>query len=95
VVPPYPHYGYTRDIIEGGDTTVSEKRKFDGARVYRIRVEGKLDQRWSEWFADLEIDVESREPPVTVLRGRVDQATLRGVLNRVWDLNMTVISVES
>ena len=72
-----------------------KKLEFDDAMVYQIRVEGRLDERWSEWFADLEIAVESEKPPVTVLRGRVDQATLRGVLNRAWDLNLTVVSVES
>jgi hypothetical protein len=34
-------------------------------------------------------------PSVTVLRGPMDQATLRGVLNRLWDLNLTLVSVVS
>lgn len=63
--------------------------------VYQIKVRGQLDDRWSDWFSGLTVAVEDAgvQPPVTTLTGSIDQATLRGVLNRIWDLNLTLISV--
>jgi hypothetical protein len=69
------------------------EEKADERVVYRIRVQGKLDERWSEWFSSLTITVESESPPVTTLVGGIDQAALRGVLNKIWDLNLALISV--
>jgi hypothetical protein len=65
-------------------------------QMYRIRIQGNLDPRWSEWLEDMSIVYEQTEDgrPSTVLRGLVaDQAALRGVLTRLWDLNLAVISV--
>jgi hypothetical protein len=57
-----------------------------------IRIRGVLDERWSSWFAGLEIRSEGRE--VTVIRGRVaDQVGLRGLISRIADLGLEVISV--
>lgn len=65
-----------------------------GERVaYRIRVQGKLDDCWSEWFSGLTITVESESPPVTELIGVIDQPALRGILNKIWDLNLALVSV--
>lgn len=61
--------------------------------VYQIQVRGKLDERWSDWFSGLTIAVESESPPLTTLTGSVDQATLRGVLTKVWDLGLALESV--
>ena len=69
------------------------EEKADERVVYRIRVQGKLDDRWSEWFSGLTITVESESPPVTKLVGIIDQAALRGILNKIWDLNLALISV--
>ncbi len=53
--------------------------------VYEIRVQGRLDQRWSTWFDGLTISYEGED--VTVLRGSlVDEAALHGVLIKVRDL---------
>ena len=63
---------------------------------YRIRIQGNLDPRWSEWLADMSIAPERNESGASavVLTGFLaDQAALRGVLNRLWDLNLAVISV--
>jgi hypothetical protein len=62
--------------------------------VYDIRVKGHLDLRWSEWFDGLQI---TNEPNgVTLLSGYIpDQAALHGVLARVRDLNLQLISVTS
>lgn len=72
---------------------MAEEHKADGRVEYRIKVEGELDDRWSEWFHRLTVVVESENPPITILTGSIDQAALRGVLNRVWDLNLRLISV--
>lgn len=57
-----------------------------------IRVRGQIDERWSEWFGDLAIrHVQGDE---TVLTGQVvDQATLYGLLARLRDLRLELISV--
>jgi hypothetical protein len=59
---------------------------------YEIRVEGVLDARWSSWFEGLEI---THEPGgVTVIAGSVtDQAALHGLLARIRDLGLPLISV--
>ena len=74
---------------------MAERRKVDERVVYRIRVQGNLDDRWSDWFSGLVVTVEdeSESPPITTLTGSIDQAALRGILNKIWDLNLTLISV--
>lgn len=58
---------------------------------YEIRIKGILDRRWSAWFEDLQI---SSDGDQTVLSGWVaDQAALHGLLNKVRDLGLTLISV--
>lgn len=67
------------------------------SRHYRITVEGRIDPSWSDWLAGMEIV--SREQAggmqVTLLSGvMLDQVALRGLLNRLWDLNLVLRSVE-
>jgi hypothetical protein len=58
---------------------------------YEIRVEGVLDQHWTAWFEGLEIGYDDSQ---AVISGRVtDQAALHGVLNRICDLGLVLISV--
>jgi len=71
---------------------MDDERECDEQRVYQIRVQGKLDEHWSDWFNGMAITSESG---ITTLTGAVmDQARLRGILSKIWDLNLTVISVE-
>ena len=59
---------------------------------YEIRIKGHLDERWSEWFAGLKLAY--LEGDVTQLSGLLpDQAAIYGVLERMRDLNLTLISV--
>ncbi len=59
---------------------------------YEIKIKGQLDQRWSEWFASLKLT--HLEGDETLLSGPLpDQAALHGLLERVRDLNLTLISV--
>ncbi|MEE4310382.1 MAG: hypothetical protein V2J62_00815 [candidate division KSB1 bacterium] len=65
---------------------------FNDSSNYRIRVAGLLDRQWSDWFAGMDIDYEDDE---TVLYGRVpDQSALHGLLVKIRDLNLTLISLE-
>ncbi len=61
---------------------------------YEIRVKGHINVRWSEWFDGLEItNLKNGE---TVLSGHVaDQAALHGVLNKVRDLGLPLVSLTS
>lgn len=60
---------------------------------YRLRVDGHLDDHWSAWFDGLTLTHE--RDGTTSLSGVVaDQAALHGLLMRVRDLGVTLISVE-
>jgi len=74
---------------------MAEERGVDEGATYRICVRGRLDDRWSDWFSGLTVVVVDRgeNPPTTALTGLLDQPALRGVLNTIWDLNLTLVSV--
>jgi hypothetical protein len=61
---------------------------------YEIKVKGELDTRWSDWFEGLTLThLEGQE---TLLAGPLpDQAALHGLLEKIRDLNLTLISVNS
>ncbi len=60
---------------------------------YELRVEGHLDEHWSTWFDGMALIRE--DDATTTLRGLVaDQAALHGLLAKVRDLGITLISVE-
>ncbi len=61
---------------------------------YEIKIRGHLDPHWSEWFAGLKLT--HLEGDETLLSGSLpDQGALHGLLERIRDLNMTLISVTS
>ncbi|MBA2955665.1 hypothetical protein GON03_15115 [Nocardioides sp. MAH-18] len=76
----------------------------DEAGLYEIRLEGRLDERWLAWFDGMtlaSVPNSSPESPgtagqgvITILRGPVaDQAALHGMLARLRDFGMPLISV--
>lgn len=59
---------------------------------YEIRIEDRLDERWAAWFDGMQITNES--DGLTVITGTVtDQGALHGLLAKVRDLGLTLISV--
>lgn len=57
----------------------------------KIRIEGHLDHKWINWFDGMEIIHESSS---TILTGDIiDEAALHGFLNKIRDLNLTLLSV--
>ena len=65
--------------------------KLDQPMVYQIRIEGHLGHRWTEWFGGMTITLE--DDGDTLLTGPVvDQAALHGLLKKVRDLGMPLIS---
>jgi hypothetical protein len=64
----------------------------DGPMVYQIRVKGHLGPQWTDWFEGLSITLE--EKGETLVTGPVvDQAALHGLLRRVRDLGVPLLSV--
>jgi hypothetical protein len=60
--------------------------------IYQIRLQGHLDQQWADWFGGLTITLEANGE--TVLTGPVaDQAALHGLLRKVRDLGLPLLSV--
>ena len=72
--------------------TQASIKGYDEPGLYEIRIKGHLDDRWSDWFGGLTITLE--EDGDTLLTGPVvDQAALHGLLKRVRDLGLPLISV--
>ena len=62
--------------------------------LYEIRIKGHLDSRWANWFEGMTITLE--EDGNTLLAGPViDQAALHGLLRKVRDLGLPLLSVNS
>jgi len=73
-------------------TTPTSTEYHHEAGNYEIRLKGHLDQRWADWFEGLTIRLE--ENGETRLIGSVvDQAALHGLLKKVRDLGMELLSV--
>ena len=61
-------------------------------QVWEIKVQGALDPQWAEWFNGMAVTFDGS---LTTLTGPVvDQAELRGILNKMWDLNLALVEVK-
>jgi hypothetical protein len=75
---------------------MSEKEIRAEEMAYRVELVGRLDQDWSDWFDGLVAAFEriDQDRPLTRLTtAPLDQAALRGLLCRIWDLNLVLISL--
>ena len=64
--------------------------------LYKIVVGGELHESWSDWLGnvDLQRRIHGMDSCHTILFSEIpDQAALRGLLNRIWDLNLEIISL--
>ena len=72
-----------------------QKLTLDRPATYQIKVPGVLDERWSAWDGEMTIIVESDndDSSATTLTGVLDQASLHGLLRRLYALGIPLISV--
>jgi hypothetical protein len=69
-----------------------KRREYDRAAIYHIRVKGKLDLKWSDWFDGFTITPQADDE--TLLTGPVaDQADLHGLLAKIRDLGLPLLTV--
>ena len=69
-----------------------QRRDADRSVFYRIRIQGHLGQQWTTWFDGLTLTLE--EDGNTLLSGPVaDQSALHGILKKIRDLGMPLLSV--
>ena len=65
--------------------------KLDQPMVYQIRIKGHLGPQWTDWFGDVTITLEDNGETLLTC-SVVDQAALHGLLRKVRDLGMPLIS---
>ena len=59
--------------------------------TYEIILQEKIDPQWSEWLSSFDITISQK---YTILRGKIrDQSELHGLLMKIRDMNLTIISV--
>ena len=89
--PPPTQYGEL--MVQGRERSASDMSE---TLPYEICICGELDGRWSEWFSGIRITTQQSGDrlPLTILHcPGMDQAKLRGIVNKLWDLNLTLVSV--
>jgi hypothetical protein len=67
-------------------------RRSHELELHEIRVEGHLDERWADWLEGLTFTHEP-DGTTTLIGPLADQAALHGVLNRIRDLALPIVSV--
>ena len=70
-----------------------DERTSRAAMIYEIRVRGVLDPQWSSWFDGLRVEEEAGRGETVIVGPVVDQAALHGLLTRVRDLGLPLLSV--
>lgn len=76
---------------------MSPKLTLDQPGIYRIRVQGRLNEHWSSYFEEMQICLEADPEgnPVTRLTGELaDQAALQGIMQKLYNLGFPLISAE-
>ena len=79
-------------MVQDMSNEFGRKTDPDQPLVYQIRIEGHLDDQWTDWFGGMTITLE--ENGDTLLTGPVvDQAALFGLLKKVRDLGLPLVSL--
>ena len=73
------------------DTHISDEHE---PGWYEIRLQGRLDARWSTWFDGMTLSIDPGGPDTLLSGPVVDQAALHGLLARLRDVGLPLISVE-
>ena len=71
---------------------MADEQKKDTVEIYEIKIQGHLDTDWSEWFYGMTITHE-RDGATTLWGPLPDQTVLHSVLDRIRDMNLSLISV--
>ena len=69
---------------------------FTKPAVYKVRVQGDLKDHWSDRLGGMQINVDrsDNQHPISVLIGQInDQSALSGILNKLYDLHLPILSV--
>ena len=77
-------------------TGINHQRGFRQPAIYQIIIQGELDESWTDWLNGFVITIERDADgvPISNITGIItDQSALRGILTRIWDMNLTLISV--
>jgi hypothetical protein len=64
--------------------------------IYKIRISGHLKDSWADWLNGMVVGIHhsmNDENATTITVQVPDQAALRGLLNKLWDLNLTLFSI--
>ena len=71
---------------------MSQPRKYDHPWVYEIRVKGRIDPQWSDWFDGFSI-VAAADGETSLTGPVTDQAALHGLLAKIRDLGLPLLSL--
>ncbi len=83
-----------RKQVKTMSNELSQRTQPNEPMVYQIKIKGHLDSQWTDWFEGMTITLE--ESGNTLLTGKViDQAALHGLLKKIRDLGLTLLSVNS
>ena len=78
-------------------TSSNQQLRLGETAQYQIKIQGRLSESWTDWFDELSIEshLDGSRATVTVLTGQVrDQVALHGLLARIRDLGLPLLSVE-
>ena len=71
---------------------MNQPQRYHAPAHYRTKLKGLLDHKWSDWFEQMAMSTENDQ---TILTGPVaDQAALHGLLVRIRDLNLMLLTLE-
>jgi hypothetical protein len=61
--------------------------------IYRIKIDGRLHGKWAQWLNGTIIKIQETTHSTVISTVVPDQAALRGLMNKLWDLNLTILSM--